>query len=120
MGKPIKIAKLAEDLIRFSGKEPGKDVEIVYTGLRPGEKLYEELITEGEGIVPTNHEKIMVLQMDGDWYGHESREAFKKWLWDEVNELREFAEKRDAKGIRKKMKEIVPEYQSTWDPTSEA
>ena len=85
-------------------------MEIVYTGLRPGEKLYEELITEGEGIVPTNHEKIMVLQMDGDWYGHGSREAFKEWLWNEINELRKFAEKRDSTGIRKKMKEIVPEY----------
>lgn len=60
MGKPVKIAALAEELIRLSGHEPGKEIEIVYTGLRPGEKLYEELLIEGEGIQPTGHEKIRV------------------------------------------------------------
>jgi FlaA1/EpsC-like NDP-sugar epimerase len=62
MGEPVKIAELARDLIRLSGLEPDVDVEIKYVGLRPGEKLYEELITAGEGIVPTPHEKIMVLR----------------------------------------------------------
>ena len=65
MGTPVKIADMARDLITLSGKEPDRDIEIVYTGLRPGEKLYEELITEGEGIVPTEHEKIMVLKSNG-------------------------------------------------------
>ena len=53
---------MARDLIRLSGFEPDVDIKIEYVGLRPGEKLYEELITEGENIVPTHHEKIMVLK----------------------------------------------------------
>ena len=64
MGTPVKIAEMARDLIRLSGKEPDRDIKIVYTGIRPGEKLYEELITHGEGITPTVHEKIMVLQRE--------------------------------------------------------
>ena len=62
MGKPIKIADMARDLIRLSGFEPDVDIKIEFIGLRPGEKLFEELITEGEGIVPTSHEKIMTLR----------------------------------------------------------
>ena len=65
MGTPVKIADLARDLIQLMGFEPETDIKITYTGLRPGEKLYEELITEGEGIVPTQHEKIMVLSGNG-------------------------------------------------------
>jgi FlaA1/EpsC-like NDP-sugar epimerase len=62
----VKIADLARDMIKLSGLEPDVDIEIKYVGLRPGEKLYEELITKGEGIVPTPHEKIMVLRaMEG-------------------------------------------------------
>ena len=62
MGTPVRIVDMARDLIRLSGKEPDTDIQLEFTGLRPGEKLYEELITEGEGIVPTRHEKIMVLR----------------------------------------------------------
>jgi FlaA1/EpsC-like NDP-sugar epimerase len=62
MGEPVKIADLARDMIRLSGLEPDVDIEVKYVGLRPGEKLYEELITSGEGVVPTPHEKIMVLR----------------------------------------------------------
>ena len=62
MGEPVKIDALARDFIRLSGLEPDVDIEIQYIGLRPGEKLYEELITEGEGIIATGHEKIMVLK----------------------------------------------------------
>ncbi len=61
MGKPIKIVQMAKDLIRLSGLEPEKDIPIVYTGLRPGEKLYEELQMINEKIVPTTHKKIMIL-----------------------------------------------------------
>ena len=61
MGTPVKIADMARDLIRLSGKEPDVDIKIVFTGLRNGEKLYEELITIGEDILPTDHEKVMVL-----------------------------------------------------------
>lgn len=60
MGEPVKIDKLARDLIRLSGLEPGKDIEIVYTGLRPGEKLYEELLADGMSVDKTCKEKIFV------------------------------------------------------------
>jgi FlaA1/EpsC-like NDP-sugar epimerase len=62
MGTPVKILDMARDLIRLSGKEPDVDIKIIFTGLRDGEKLYEELITVGEDILPTGHEKVMVLR----------------------------------------------------------
>lgn len=58
MGEPIKISYLAEQMIRLAGKEPGKDIEIRYTGLRPGEKLYEELFHPSEQLAPTEHAKL--------------------------------------------------------------
>ena len=58
MGEPVKIADLANNMILLSGLVPGKDIKIVYTGLRPGEKLYEELLTDKETTLPTHHPKI--------------------------------------------------------------
>jgi FlaA1/EpsC-like NDP-sugar epimerase len=60
MGEPVKIDDLARDLIQLSGYEPDKDIEIVYTGIRPGEKLYEELFTDREGLAATAHERIFI------------------------------------------------------------
>ncbi len=110
MGTPIRIADMARDLIRLSGKEPDEDIEIVYTGLREGEKLYEELITEGEGIVGTSHEKIMVLKSQDYWDGKKDQEEYRRWLFDKIAELEEIALKYDGCAVRLKMKEIVPEY----------
>lgn len=62
MGEPIKIDKLARDLIKLSGFEPDEDIEIIYTGLRPGEKLYEELLMSEEGINNTSHNKIYIAK----------------------------------------------------------
>jgi FlaA1/EpsC-like NDP-sugar epimerase len=62
MGEPVKISYLAEQLIRLSGRKPGEDIEIVYTGLRPGEKLYEELFHHAEMLAQTDHPKIMLAQ----------------------------------------------------------
>lgn len=62
MGEPVKIVKLAEEMIRLSNLEPYKDIQIVFTGLRPGEKLYEELLLEEEGATKTSHEKIWVAK----------------------------------------------------------
>jgi FlaA1/EpsC-like NDP-sugar epimerase len=62
MGEPVRISYLAEQLIRLAGKEPGRDIEIVYTGLRPGEKLFEELFHEHESYAKTGHEKILLTQ----------------------------------------------------------
>jgi FlaA1/EpsC-like NDP-sugar epimerase len=102
MGEPIRILDLARDVIRFHGFEPEKDIEIVFTGLRPGEKLYEELITEGEGIVPTYHDKIMVLIPDQcDNHDHLSQQ---------VDELIRVADTFNIPAIKAKLKEIVPEY----------
>ncbi len=101
MGTPIKIDEMARDLIRLSGFEPGSDIEIVYTGLRPGEKLYEELITEGEGIVATRHEKIMVIR--GETCDQEMLNA-------RIDELSDLATQKDDGGIRRKLKELLPEY----------
>ncbi|OGT22357.1 MAG: multidrug MFS transporter [Gammaproteobacteria bacterium RBG_16_57_12] len=62
MGEPVKVNYLAEQMIRLSGKEPGKDIEIIYTGLRPGEKLYEELFHDQEQLAETAHEKILLAR----------------------------------------------------------
>jgi FlaA1/EpsC-like NDP-sugar epimerase len=102
MGSPIKILDLARDLIRLSGFEPDEDIEIKFIGLRPGEKLYEELITEGEGIFPTSHEKISVLRKPS---------CDLNWLKTKIDELTALAEKQDAVGIKRKLKEILPEYE---------
>ena len=69
MGEPIKISYLAEQMIRLSGKEPGKDILIEYTGLRPGEKLYEELFHESEQLEQTEHEKLFKAKFrELDWH----------------------------------------------------
>jgi FlaA1/EpsC-like NDP-sugar epimerase len=102
MGTPIKIVDMARDLIRRSGFKPDVDIEIKFTGLRPGEKLYEELITQGEGIARTPHEKILVLK------GNDSNLP---WLNRKIEELVRLAQEQDAIGIKSKLKEIVPEYQ---------
>ncbi len=110
MGTPVKILDMAIDLIRLSGKEPEKDIEIVFTGLREGEKLYEELITVGEEVEATKHEKIMVLQTDGSFSELKSPAEAQDWLNDELRQLYELSLLHDSKAIKKKLKEIVPEY----------
>jgi FlaA1/EpsC-like NDP-sugar epimerase len=104
MGQPVRIADMARDLIRLSGKEPERDIEIKYIGLRPGEKLYEELITEDENVAPTEHEQIMVLQGEGcAWDG----------LAETIEALRKAAESGDSAQIRRILRRAVPEYHST-------
>lgn len=105
MGTPVKIADMALDLIRLSGKDPERDIEIVFTGLRPGEKLYEELITEGENILATKHEKIMVLKP------HEEGDEFRERLSRGIEELKALADAHDSEGIKEQLKELVPEYE---------
>ena len=69
MGEMVKIDDLARDLIRLAGFEPDKDIQIVYNGIRPGEKLYEELFTDREGMDSTRHERIFISrkEMDDDY-----------------------------------------------------
>jgi len=112
MGTPVKIADMASDLIRLSGKEPGKDIEIIFTGLRPGEKLSEELITEGEDVIPTSHKKIVTLGYNGhwNWAGFASQHNFRKWLEKGLQELYVTAGTRDPSAIKEKLKQLIPEY----------
>jgi FlaA1/EpsC-like NDP-sugar epimerase len=104
MGTPIKIVDMARDLIRLSGFEPDVDIMIEFIGLRPGEKLYEELITEGEGIVPTSHEKILVLR---------GKTCDQNLLDGTIDELAGLAHEQEGSAIRVKLKEIVEDYSPT-------
>ena len=101
MGNPVRIADMAKDLIRMSGLEPDSDIKIVFTGLRPGEKLYEELITQGEGVVPTTHEKILVLR---------SNTCDMNVLMQKLKLLEDAAVMQDADGIRMILRELVADY----------
>ncbi len=104
MGEPIRIADLAKDLIELSGLEVGRDVDIVYTGLRPGEKLFEELLVTGEEYVPTCHDKIFA-SCNGREVFH-----FPVKLDLMLQELASLARQGDEERIRAKLREIVPEY----------
>jgi len=110
MGTPVKIVDMARDLIRLSGREPDRDVKIAFTGLRDGEKLYEELITVGEGIVPTKHEKIMVLRNDNQTGLAASGQALSALLDAQLAQLYAAADRFDAPAVKQKLREIVPEY----------
>jgi FlaA1/EpsC-like NDP-sugar epimerase len=101
MGTPIKIDDMARDLIRLSGFEPEVDIKIEYIGLRPGEKLYEELITEGEGVVSTSHDKILALR---------GQEINQELMNGKIDELMALSKDQDTEYIKRKLKEIVPEY----------
>jgi len=100
MGEPIKIIDIATKLINFSGLKPGKDVEIVFTGLRPGEKLHEELYWQGEGIVPTENKKITMLKPNG---------LYPDRLYAQLKKLEESSDLSNIQGIYTLLKEIVPE-----------
>ncbi|NOY61746.1 MAG: polysaccharide biosynthesis protein [Gammaproteobacteria bacterium] len=103
MGEPVKIRYLAEQLILLSGEELGSDIEIVYTGLRPGEKLYEELFHEHEDLAATNHEKILLAQArDVEW----------AWLDGVTVAMEQACCKYDNRQLIKLIKELVPEMLS--------
>ncbi len=103
MGTPVRIDDMARDLISLSGYRPGEDIEIRYTGLRPGEKLYEELITQGEDIRRTEHEDIMVLAAD--------RKVDTPTLETHIENLISLSKTGDGEKIKAKLHEIIPEYQ---------
>jgi FlaA1/EpsC-like NDP-sugar epimerase len=107
MGTPVRIADMARDLIRLSGKTPGRDIDIVFTGLRPGEKLYEELITHGEGIVPTPHKKIMVLRRNES---SSTQAQLERRSLAGLSDLVRAAQSYDAELIRSVLKRHIPEY----------
>lgn len=100
MGEPVKILDLAKKMIRLSGHVPGKDIKIVFTGLRPGEKLYEELLIDEKNLVQTENERIFVAQMSKI----DSVETCRK-----MSVLIEHAYD-ESKDIRSDIKKLVPEY----------
>jgi len=103
MGKPIRIVQMAKDLIRLSGLEPDIDIPIVFTGLRPGEKLYEELQLMNEQKVSTSHRKIMILK---DKQSHMPWTIFKP----SIDKLIESAKNLDREKIQILLEQILPTY----------
>ncbi|MBU3108865.1 polysaccharide biosynthesis protein [Clostridium gasigenes] len=101
MGKPVKIYDLAENLIKLSGFEPHKDIKIKITGLRPGEKLYEELLMDEEDLKETKHEKIFIGKL-----AHFDLENLKK----EIEQLVNIAENCSKIDLKVKLSEVVPTY----------
>ena len=103
MGKPVKIVDMARKMIQLAGLEENKDIRITYTGLRPGEKLYEELLASAELTLPTHHEKISIAKVRNYAYADASQS---------IDELLEINGKHDNSAVVLKMKQIVPEFLS--------
>lgn len=101
MGEPVKIIDLAKDLIRLSGFESGTDIPIEITGLRPGEKLFEELLLDEEGVSHTNHNKIFIGKPIFTDYNH---------LLAEIYKFKEVIENEDTEKMKQILQEIVPTY----------
>ena len=107
MGQPVKIADLARNMIRLAGFIPGKDIEINYTGLRPGEKLYEELLNQKELTIPTSNEKILVAKV---------REYNYDIVAEQINQLIAIAQTGKVFPTVQQMKVLVPEFKSKNSP----
>lgn len=101
MGEPIKILDLAQNLVRLSGLEPGKDIPIEVIGLRPGERLREELVLEGEELLPTEHEKVFMVQNN-----HFDPEGFQR----DLDGLRRLVAKRDREGAVAQLQAMATRY----------
>jgi len=102
MGKPVNIKDIAYELIRLSGLEREKDISIEYIGSRPGEKLYEELQTNDENILDTDHEKILMMKNDNGYnWDH---------LLGQVDEITSSAKLYDINKVMNSLKTFIPEY----------
>ena len=109
MGQSINITYLAEQMIRLSGREPGTDVPIVYTGLRPGEKLHEELFHVEEDLSPTSHDKLLLAA-----HSATDRERIQS-LYEELQRASDIF---DEEAIRRLLTEAVPELTKTHYPSA--
>lgn len=107
MGKPIKIVDLARKMIQLAGLQEGVDISIVFSGLRPGEKLYEELLSASEHTLPTHHEKISIARVVSYPFDQTKRN---------IDELLAINEQQINKAVVRKMKQIVPEFISKNSP----
>ncbi len=103
MGESVKIADLAKKMIKLSGLDLGKDIQLKFTGLRPGEKLYEELLNHAENTIETHHPQIMIARV---------REYDYDWVNKKLIGFKEPLEQQDNEGLVRLMKEVVPEYKS--------
>ena len=103
MGRSVKIAHLAERMIELAGFEPGVDIKIEYTGLRPGEKLYEEVLSNEENTIPTGHEKIKVAKV---------REYEYTRVAERLDRLAQLALEGNVPDTIRLMKHLVPEFKS--------
>ena len=104
MGEPVKIYDMANKLIKLSGLEPGVDVQIKITGLRPGEKLYEEILMEEEGLTETKHDKIHIAKPSN---------VDIKMIVEKLNKLRKLVETNNNENlseIKETMHDVVPTY----------
>ena len=101
MGEPVKIVDLARNLILLSGLRPDEDIRIEFTGIRPGEKLYEELHVFEESTMPTRHEKVKIFTGPSIAYDEMRRP---------IEILRQICADRDVTQLVLRLKEIVPEY----------
>jgi len=102
MGEPVKVVDLARDMIRLSGLEVGRDIDICFTGIRPGEKLFEELFADGECYRPTAHSKLFIAARAGD--------SLPDALRSQVATLEEAAAANDAVAVRQYLQELLPDY----------
>lgn len=110
MGEPVRIVDLAEELIRLSGLTPYEDIDIVFTGLRPGEKLFEELLIDGEGIKPTKHDKIRVLA---------PVELDRQQVVVIMDKMLKAAVEHDIPSLINLLKEMVPEFRPSYSFTGD-
>lgn len=105
MGRPVKIIDLARKMILLAGLEPYRDIDIVFTGLREGEKLYEELLSQAENTIKTHHEKILIARVRE--YAYSDIEKYIDLFYDLINDRNELK-------MVALMKELVPEYKSNY------
>lgn len=105
MGEPVKVLDVAKNLIRLSGFEPDKDIKIKFTGLRPGEKLYEELFSDGEDLLPTHHPKISIAKVENN---------IPSDVLDRIDHLLKRLYKMPEQELLNEMKELVPGYKSAF------
>ncbi len=103
MGKPIRIVDMAMNMIRLAGLVPNKDIKIVFTGLRPGEKLYEELLNEQESTIPTYHDKIKISKVSNLHFFYVKKV---------IEEILEMNDSECPLEMVKKMKQVIPEFKS--------
>lgn len=104
MGESVKVIDLANNMIKLSGLEPGRDIEVVFTGLRPGEKLYEEVLSDAENTIPTHHKKILRAKVRE--YGFDEVEQ-------DISGLIALFDEQNNEKIVSRLKKLIPEYISS-------